>query len=193
MHNTFLPPNWTPGMAYDLSPHIATIDGHHWSYVSAIHDHNAPTCVMVHGVPGSHRDFRYLIPACLEKGLNVVAVDMPGFGDTPLFTTHHSDTQTPFERAQQFIPLLQSLQLNDMIFVGHSIGGSVALQLAALFGTYTRGLTLINSVGLSRHRGLRRIPKWPMKHLTALAFQVSPTTWLEQQIAAFYCRTERQL
>ena len=39
--------------------------------------------VCLHGYPSSSKEFRFLLPPLLSLGLRVLAIDMPGFGDSP--------------------------------------------------------------------------------------------------------------
>lgn len=43
---------------------------------------NVGTVVASHGVPGSHKDFKYLLPPLKEAGIRLVAINFPGFGYT---------------------------------------------------------------------------------------------------------------
>ena len=40
------------------------------------------TVVAVHGVPGSHKDFKYLLPPLKDAGIRLIGVNFPGFGYT---------------------------------------------------------------------------------------------------------------
>jgi len=110
-----------------------------------------PAVVMVHGLPGSNRDFRWLSP-CLEADLRVVRLDMPGFGGTAERTGrgHRLSHQVTFVRE-----VLDALEIDRCVVLGHSYGGGVAAQLAATDPDRVMGLALLSSVGLRRHRGLR--------------------------------------
>ncbi|VDM82796.1 unnamed protein product, partial [Strongylus vulgaris] len=41
------------------------------------------TVIGIHGAPGSHKDFKYIVPLLQEKGIRFIGVNMPGFGLTP--------------------------------------------------------------------------------------------------------------
>src|SRR5690606_26656715 len=97
------------------------------------------------------RDFRYLGPALAARGLRAVRVDMPGFGETPLSVWPALDARgrAAFLRnlGRRFAP--------RFALVGHSIGGSACLVAAGLHPDEVRALALVNSVGITRHRGMR--------------------------------------
>lgn len=111
----------------------------------------APPVLLVHGAPGSQRDFRYLSPALAARGLLAVRLDMPGFGETPLAVWPRLD---PRSRAAFLRNVARALGLSRPAVVGHSIGGTAALALAGLYPDEVSALALVNSVGTRRHRGL---------------------------------------
>lgn len=124
---------------------------------------DAPAFLLLHGAPGSTRDFRYLGPAMVEAGLRAIRVDLPGFGKTPRSTWPSLDA---VGRSGLIATLASALGLSDFGIVGHSAGGPTALVTAALFPKQVRLLGLINSVGVRRHRGIR--------HPQALAWPLAP-------------------
>jgi pimeloyl-ACP methyl ester carboxylesterase len=103
---------------------------------------------MVHGLPGSHRDFRWLAPK-LEPHARVIRLDMPGFGGS----TRISPRLSPL--AEHVLRRLDQLGLDRVVLVGHSIGGPQALLAASRSPDRIAGLALIASPGLRPHRGLR--------------------------------------
>ena len=111
-----------------------------------------PAVVALHGVPGSHRDFRWLAPT-LEPDLRVVRPDLPGFGETPwnIFPARH-----PRDRAGLLVPLLDALEIDRCVLLGHSLGGALALEAAVAAPDRVAGLALVASSGLRPHRGYRR-------------------------------------
>jgi len=118
------------------------------------------TVVCLHGLPGSVRDFRYLGPQLSARGFNVLRFNLPGFGQTPAHIWPKHDMK---HRAAFVAYALQQLRLEDTILLGHSFGGGLAMMSAHVIeearkrgNTPTRvcGLALINSMGITRHRGL---------------------------------------
>lgn len=111
--------------------------------------------VMVHGIPGSVRDFRYLGPALARSGVRVIRVDMPGFGLSP------SDTfpgTTAENRAALVVRLADVLGLSRFSLVGHSHGGGVCMTTAALYRERVTSLVLLASIGAIRHRAFPKLP-----------------------------------
>ena len=114
----------------------------------------APTYLLVHGLPGSGRDFRWLAGPLSEHG-RVVRVDMPGFGGTPAATAPGLDVPA---RARFVTAVAEALALDTPVLVGHSMGGVVASKAVAEHPERFGGLALIASPGLRVHRALRRGP-----------------------------------
>ena len=80
----------------------------------------------------------------LARRFKVVAPRHPGFGHTPRpawFRTVH-------DIAYLYLDLLDRLDLNDTLLVGHSFGGWVALELAVRAEARLGRLVLIDALGL---------------------------------------------
>ena len=116
---------------------------------------NAPALIVVHGIPGSGRDFRYLAPQ-LVPALRVVRVDLPGFGGSAPVP---DAVETLRGRARVVMALADHLGLDRFAVLGHSMGGGTALVLAADHGTRVRRLVLVASLALALHRGLGASPR----------------------------------
>lgn len=89
-------------------------------------DPEAPTVVLLHGSgPGATgwSNFAGNIPA-LSEGLRVLAVDMPGWGESDAVTNDRLD------HAAAAIEFLDSLGIERAAFVGNSMGGHTSLRLA---------------------------------------------------------------
>jgi pimeloyl-ACP methyl ester carboxylesterase len=100
---------------------------------------NGPRAViLLHGMIGSAEDWETVVPL-LEPRYRVIAVDRPGHGysDTP-----HETNNVAFN-ARMVRGLISALDLKDVVVVGHSYGGSVALQLAAEPPAVLRGVVLV--------------------------------------------------
>lgn len=111
-----------------------------------------PVIVAVHGLPGSARDWRWL-GAALPASVRFVRLEMPGFGGTPLATGPGAGIDA---RGAFVAGALEALGIGRCTLVGHSMGGAVALSAAVQAGPRVGALALVASLGLRRHRLLRR-------------------------------------
>lgn len=85
-----------------------------------------PTVLMLHGVGGGHLAFAPQVETLASAGYRAVAWDMPGYG--------HSAPIEPYTfkgLAQSCIALIEALQCDDVILLGHSMGGMVAQEVVA--------------------------------------------------------------
>ena len=127
--------------------------------------------LLVHGLPGSHRDWRYLA-ACLD-GFRVVRLDMPGFGGS----TDCGQAPDFDERARFVIDVIATLELTDPVVMGHSMGGPIAAMVANRLQGQVRAVGLIASPGLRRHRGAPNRVAQAVARLAAFP----PLAWLIQR------------
>jgi len=101
---------------------------------------SGPAVVLLHGQPGSGDDWARVIDL-LKDGFTLVAPDRPGYGRT-------GGTATGFAgNATAVVDLVDRLELDRFIAVGHSWGGGVALAAAELSPERVAGLVLVASVG----------------------------------------------
>jgi len=98
-----------------------------------------PSLLLIHGFGNSLQSFRELAPR-LADCCHVVAIDMAGYGlsEKPAGFDYHNGPQ-----AIVLIAAAKKIGLRRVIYVGHSLGGAVALQ-AAVKDTEARGLVLLN-------------------------------------------------
>lgn len=122
--------------------------------------------VLIHGLPGSVRDYRWLESALRENTaggtgkMRVVRLDMPGLGGTDLRLAEGNHDVT--SRAHFVLDTLDAMGLARVVLVGHSMGGGVTLAAAALArkrnGVAVVGLCLVASVGNRPHKAYLRMP-----------------------------------
>lgn len=84
------------------------------------------TILLVHGLASNAGFWRYSIPLLAEAGYRVIAVDLPGFGKSdkgayPYDMTFYANALSRFIRA---------LNLEPVIYAGHSMGGQIGITLA---------------------------------------------------------------
>lgn len=112
----------------------------------------APVLLLLHGLPGSHRDFRWL--AAAMPGVRILRVDFPGFGGSPA-SPHTLDERG---RAALLPELLDAVGVDRVLVVGHSVGGAVASAFAAGWPARVVGVALLASAGARPHLGFRLMP-----------------------------------
>lgn len=122
---------------------------------SVVDEGEGPAFLLVHGIPGSARDFRWLSPCLVAEGVRAIRVEMPGFGGTPLATEPSPSVEA---RARYVLDVMDALELEAPVIVGHSMGGVIGTMAAHLAPDRVRGLSLVSSPGLRPHQGLRRFP-----------------------------------
>lgn len=122
--------------------------------------------LLVHGIPGSIADFRYLGPLLSER-LRVYRLEMPGFGQSEMRSLRQSNLTG---RSDAILGFADSLGLERFMLLGHSMGGPPTLMAASRFPQRVSHLIMIGSVGLRRHRALFMNPKsiWPAIALSYL-------------------------
>lgn len=101
-----------------------------------------PPVILIHGLGGSRRTWRHLIGP-LSRHYTVIAVDLPGHGDSQASAGGYS----PGAHAATIRDLLVELGLTRASLVGHSLGGGIAVQFAYQFPERTDRLALISSAG----------------------------------------------
>jgi pimeloyl-ACP methyl ester carboxylesterase len=122
-----------------------------------------PPLVLVHALGLSRASWAPVLPA-LATDFDVVAIDLPGFGDSPPLP---ADVEpTPAALAAAVGDVLDELELPAAHLVGNSIGGWVAAELAAI--RPTASLTLLSPAGLWR-RGTPRYDRISLQLSRALA------------------------
>jgi pimeloyl-ACP methyl ester carboxylesterase len=109
---------------------------------------DAPPLVLVHGLGGSHLNWVQVAPA-LARGRRVVALDLAGFGLTP-GTVQSSSVQANADLLGRFV---DAVLARPAVLVGNSMGGMIALLLAAKSHERVAALALIDpSLPIPRQR-----------------------------------------
>ncbi len=125
--------------------------------------------VLVHGVGGWAENWREAVPPLAASGRRVIAVDLPGFGESERRPrARYFDPDAPFY-ARFVIALLDSLGVAGAHLVGNSLGGAVCYMTAVTAPLRVRSLTLVASAGLGRDLALfLRLTTLPGMGLLAL-------------------------
>jgi len=103
--------------------------------------------VLIHGLGGSSDWWRNNVPV-LAKRHTVAAVDLVGFGRNRLFLRRSRLPLKFYEIAALLGRWIESTFREPVHLVGNSMGGHVAIHLAASRPDLVRSLTLVNSTGI---------------------------------------------
>ena len=107
---------------------------------------DGPGAVLVHGEAGSVLDWQWVMPG-LSRLLRVHAVDLPGHGDS-------SKPEAPYSPqllTDTLVAFLDTLEIDRVFLVGHSLGGILAARAARRRPDRVSGLCLLASGGLGRY------------------------------------------
>ena len=96
--------------------------------------------VLLHGFLENKTMWNNYIPEFSKKN-RVITIDLLGHGETECLGYIH----TMEDMADAVHAVLNELKIRKAIFVGHSMGGYVALAFAELYAEATKGLVLLNS------------------------------------------------
>jgi pimeloyl-ACP methyl ester carboxylesterase len=118
------------------------LHGHRVFYRSA---GSGPVIVLVHGITSTSATWANLLPYLAEH-FTVIAPDLLGHGESAKPRGDYSLGAY----ASGIRDLLLALGYERATFVGHSLGGGVAMQLAYQFPEHCERLVLVSSGGLGR-------------------------------------------
>ncbi|MFZ1519488.1 MAG: alpha/beta hydrolase [Ignavibacteriaceae bacterium] len=100
------------------------------------------TIILVHGLASNAGFWRYNIPE-LAKKYRVIAIDLPGYGKSQKGDYPYSMSFY----AEQVKNLIDELKLNNVVYVGHSMGGQVGIKLAIKYPDLLSKLILASPAG----------------------------------------------
>uniref|UniRef100_H3B128 sn-1-specific diacylglycerol lipase ABHD11 n=2 Tax=Latimeria chalumnae TaxID=7897 RepID=H3B128_LATCH len=87
---------------------------------------SGPPLVFLHGLFGSKSNFQSIAKAVVQRtGRKVLTVDARNHGDSP-----HSPTMTLEAMTLDLVSLLNKLQQERCVLIGHSMGGKIAMMCA---------------------------------------------------------------
>ena len=119
-----------------------TLHGHRAAYR---HGGEGPVIVLLHGITSTSATWEKVLPY-LATRFTVIAPDLIGHGDSAKPRGDYSLGAY----ASGVRDLVVSLGYDSATFVGHSLGGGVAMQLAYQFPERCERLVLVDSGGLGR-------------------------------------------
>ena len=137
----------------------------------------AETILLIHGLGGSRHHWQQILSS-LSREYRVLAVDLPGYGDSPLQTVP-SDSLLHFFSAS-LLALMDSLSIPKTHLVGHSMGGHIAM----LFALENPGR--VQKLVLAAPAGIETFTEAEAQGLNAYAKQAYPQKLPEAQIRQNY-------
>jgi pimeloyl-ACP methyl ester carboxylesterase len=123
----------------ELFTETIAVNGFNLHYAKTGND-SLPTLFFVHGSPGSWDAFSvYMQDKDLLTKYRMVSIDRPGFG-----YSQFGDAKNMQEQSQIISPLLTYIDNKKPIYIiGHSLGGPLAIKLAADNPTTFAGIVLL--------------------------------------------------
>jgi len=104
---------------------------------------DGPPLLLVHGLGGTIENWRALAPP-LAVDHRVLVPDLPGHGgSSPLSEARDVDAL-----AEAVLGIADAEEMGSAVWIGHSLGGVVALRAAALRPDAVRGLVLAAAAGI---------------------------------------------
>jgi pimeloyl-ACP methyl ester carboxylesterase len=138
-------PDWRD---VDWAPHVHSldVDGRPVNFVDygEARDDARPV-VLIHGLTACWQSWLEQIPRLAADGRRVIAIDLPGFGDSPM--PRDDISISGYGRVVE--SLCDQLDLGQVVVVGHSMGGFTAAELAIQFPKRVERLVLEAAAGIS--------------------------------------------
>jgi pimeloyl-ACP methyl ester carboxylesterase len=133
-----------------------------------------PALLLLHANPGDHRDWDAVAPA-LARDHQVLAVDWPGYGDSPPPSPPAS--ASALACAEIAIDVADHLDLRAAPIAGNSVGGFAAVRLAVDRPARVGALILVDSGGFTA-------PGW----VTRAACWIKGREWVTRLVAGAFAR-----
>lgn len=108
---------------------------------------SGPAVLMIPGLPGSGRDFRWLAPA-VAPWARVVRFDPPGYGASP---RPRFVGMSARDKARVVAELIDVLAWESVVLLGHSFGSVVAAETARMRPNTVSHLVLLAPPGVTAH------------------------------------------
>ena len=145
-------PAW---MRIDWSEHLSWIEAGGTRVVCAEIGEGPPdtAVLLVHGLGGCWQNWLENLPALAELGHRAIAIDLPGFGSSPM-----PPWEVSIPGYGRFLgELAGRLGIERCTLVGNSMGGFISAEAAIQPPEWVERLVLVSSAGIS-HATMRREP-----------------------------------
>jgi pimeloyl-ACP methyl ester carboxylesterase len=116
---------------------------------------NAPHIVLVHGMGSAATAWKPLTPF-LQERFNVITVDLPGHGQTPMIAGQAMDPISIGELVVREVK--EQLGVTEFDLIGNSWGGWITLEMAASFPNSVRSVTALAPAGFWLATYVQRTP-----------------------------------
>jgi len=127
-------------MAADgVVPRYETVDGLRVRYVRK---GSGPPVLLLHGFSSSIYTWKDVLPVLAAAGHDVIAMDLPGFGGSDI-----PDSLDGQREVRAVVGLLDALRIERVSIAGNSLGGALAVGVAARQPARVGRLVLIDSAG----------------------------------------------
>ena len=99
-----------------------------------------------------------LISEQANKQVSIYAIDLPGFGASPLSNfKQRGRGLSVSDYAEVVKGFIEKLELKNIIIVGHSFGGRVGIKLASLYPDIVYKLVLVDSAGFAMNENKKSV------------------------------------
>ena len=131
---------------------------------------NKPTLVFIHGLSGNHTIWNNVVQYFHKKRYSTIAIDLYGHGKS---STVKQKSRYKLEYfAKDIDCILEKEKINNSIFVGHCLGGMVALIYEKLFPEKAKAFVLIGTTPASfvryQYSLMRYLPSFFYKLTTTI-------------------------
>src|SRR5215210_5197076 len=127
--------------------HVAQVAGRDVNYVSL--GSGDRSVIFVHGLGGSWQNWLENLPAVAAAGYRAIALDLPGFGRSPMPEAPITITSL----ARSVDDLCEVLGIGPVAVVGNSMGGFTAAEMAIRHPDRVERLVLVDAAGISTALG----------------------------------------
>jgi len=125
-------------------------------------DQRAPVLVFLHGASGNAYDMKLAFLEALQGRYSLLFIDRPGLGFS---SSSKSGSDLPDGQAEAIARLLEALEIETAIVVGHSLGSAVTAALGLAAPDRVKGLAFLAPVSHEWPGGVNwyyNVAAWPV-------------------------------
>lgn len=131
----------------NLERHTYRVDNHDIVVFSRHTDSQQPCIMMIHGFTARAAHW-FRMAKAMPAERCIIAIDLPGFGQSSFLTTAVYDTPTQADRLSDLLNTIAAKN-PQVDLIGNSMGGAIAAQFALRHAEQTHSLTLMDAAGVS--------------------------------------------